>query len=130
MVNATICYDLLEMRFFGLQVYEFFIGLPCILFTMFLLWNIRSAVDKLRRTESLIISTYYTFVWVVTATQVARFIFFSLVSHLDRNVWVYLFVFPLNFVLVFTEISVVIHKSHRLVFQRTFCYFLSIPINF
>jgi len=113
MVNASFCYELLELRMYGLQIFEFTIGLPCIFFVLFMLWRVKSALDKLRQTESLIISTYYTFVWVVSVTQLARFVFFSVVSHVEKNPWVYVFILPVNFLLVFTEISVVIHKSHR-----------------
>lgn len=48
------------------------IGLPTVLFLVFLGWRVLPSIRKLQRSQSHIMTTYYAFLWVVGLLNVLR----------------------------------------------------------
>ena len=48
------------------------VGLPTVLFLVFLGWNLRTSLRKLQRSQSHIMTTYYVFLWVVSVLNIVR----------------------------------------------------------
>jgi len=91
-------------------VFDLFLCLPTTVFVIFLIIKLRSALRKLYETESLIMSTYYSFIWSVSIFNILRCLLNYFLKEPDI---VYNILFLLsNFILVFLEISVVVFMSH------------------
>jgi len=119
MLNTTLfrqvfetpyCKDFLIWNWKGIEVFDLFLCLPTTVFVIFLIIKLRSALRKLYETESLIMSTYYSFIWSVSIFNILRCLLNYFLKEPDI---VYNILFLLsNFILVFLEISVVVFMSH------------------
>jgi len=110
--NTPYCRELLmDWKIGGtVGVFDLLLCLPSVMFLIFLLAKLRSSIRKLLETESLIMSTYYGFLWFVCLFNIGR----SLLNYFFPNppVLYYLLFLITNFVLVFIEVSVVVFMSH------------------
>eukprot|EP00897_Mesotaenium_endlicherianum_P001941 jgi/Mesen1/1775/ME000014S01182 len=71
-----MCYSFLtpQASNFNLAWYDIIIALPSVLFLAFLISRFKPSVKKLIRSKSLIMTTYYVFLWVVCALNLIRVI--------------------------------------------------------
>jgi len=110
--NTPYCRDLMmEWKIGGeVGVFDLLLCIPSTMFLIFLLAKLRSSIRKLLETESLIMSTYYGFLWFVCLFNIGR----SLLDYFFPNppvLYDLLFLIT-NFILVFVEVSVVVFMSH------------------
>jgi len=104
------CKEFINWKWNEVKIFDLILCLPTALFLIFLLLNLRISWRKLVETESLIMSTYYGFLWCVCLYNLARclFLYFFPGPTVLHNI-LYLIS---NFVLIFVEISVVVFMSH------------------
>jgi len=110
LLNAPYCRELLTWEWGGILIFDFILSIPTTLFFLFLLMQLRKALNKLYETESLIMSTYYGFLWGVCIFNIARCL-------LDFFVPIPLVLFEVlyliaNGTVIFIEVSVVVFMSH------------------
>lgn len=89
--------------------YNASVGLPTLAFVIFLAWNARPAVEKLRQSHSQIMSTYYVFLWGVEALNLLR-ILLQVVTSTEAShpaLWNWLWI-GTRFGLELLEVSVVV----------------------
>ncbi|XP_013412973.1 transmembrane protein adipocyte-associated 1 homolog [Lingula anatina] len=88
------------------RIWDLMILIPNVIFAIFMLLRIRTALQKLGTTGSPIFTAFYTLVWVICIIGVIRAVIAMIVSHhniADKILWL-----VLRFFLLATEMSVVI----------------------
>ncbi|KAL4227001.1 Transmembrane protein adipocyte-associated 1 [Mactra antiquata] len=99
--------DIAETR---VRVWDLIILIPNSFFLLFLIWNLKLAITKLRQTSSPIFTAFYVLVWLVSVISVLRCIVGMTVNAsvlagdiTDKVLWL-----VLRFFLLATELSVVV----------------------
>jgi len=64
-LETTVCKTAYDYEIRGIPLFDLVTSVPLLFFLLYLLWNLKSSIQKLRETDSLIMSTYYGFVWSV-----------------------------------------------------------------
>jgi hypothetical protein len=63
-IDEPFCKDLLTYKLGnGVMIFELLEGIPTFVFFIYMVYKLRSSLNKLYETESLIMSTYYGFLW-------------------------------------------------------------------
>lgn len=110
MGEVNVCADFVsppvDRRIF---VYDVLVGLPAAFFLLFLLWNVRQSIQKLRQSGSQIMSTYFAFLCGVTVINLLRCLvqIAQTENSGETNVWNLLWLLT-RFVSNTLEISVVV----------------------
>jgi len=92
----------------GIIIHDVAYGIPVVLFLCFLGLKLRQSVRKLQRAQSLILTTYYAFLWVVSALSCIRCLC-EVIQTVEPNqtLWNVLWLM-IRFGLVLLEVSVVV----------------------
>jgi len=108
--DMPYCKEFITWEYNGVNVYDLCLTIPTTCFLLFLLFKLRSSIRKLLETESMIMSTYYGFLWCVCLFNISR----SLLNYVvPNNPMLYNSLFMIaNFILIFVEVSVVVFMSH------------------
>eukprot|EP01125_Pyxidicula_operculata_P008962 TRINITY_DN2962_c0_g1_i2.p1 TRINITY_DN2962_c0_g1~~TRINITY_DN2962_c0_g1_i2.p1 ORF type:complete len:282 (+),score=16.41 TRINITY_DN2962_c0_g1_i2:420-1265(+) len=110
-LTTTFCRDLDSLTEWNVPLMEMVLAFPVAFFLLFLLINLKTAIRKLKSTESLIISTYYSFIWGVTILLTLHTIYRMCVP--DIVGWQNIILLALMLCFVFIEVSVFVFMSHR-----------------
>ncbi|EIE24097.1 hypothetical protein COCSUDRAFT_23261 [Coccomyxa subellipsoidea C-169] len=108
-MGASICIDLVSPHSHGSTlIYTLVIGLPTVLFLIFLGWRLLPSIRKLQRSQSHIMTTYYAFLWVVGLLNVLRCLAFVAEVESSSPLLLNLLWLLTRFGLVMLEVSVVV----------------------
>lgn len=130
-ICQTILYD--DIRGSSIRIWDLIILVPNTVFLLFLVWKMKSAINKLRTTESPMFTAFYVMVLMVALISVLRCVVSMTVStavpagdDVDKAIWLIL-----RFFLLATEMSIVIfglaaghldsRKSIQIVLLATTC---------
>jgi len=114
LVDAPYCFEFLTWTWNSLLIYDLILCLPTGFFLVFLLLKLPSALRKLLDSESLIMSTYYGFIWSVCVFNIGRCLLnylFPQQSKYGPQVYQGLWLLSSS-ILIFVEVSVVVFMSH------------------
>jgi len=109
-LEFPFCKDFITYKAGDFLVFDFLLCLPTAIFLLFLLIRMRNSIRKLRESESMIMSTYYGFLWGVCLFNIARCVL-NYAFPYPEMLFDLLFLIS-HCVLVFLEVSVVIFMSH------------------
>ncbi|KAK9817983.1 hypothetical protein WJX72_005332 [[Myrmecia] bisecta] len=109
MGDGSVCVNIVSPHPGSRNVFlDLVVGLPAILFLVFLAWRVKPSLRKLRRSQSHIMTTYYGFLWVVTLLNVLRCFVQVAASEATHPVLWNLLWMLTRFGLVMLEVSVVV----------------------
>eukprot|EP01088_Endostelium_zonatum_P012544 TRINITY_DN26797_c0_g1_i1.p1 TRINITY_DN26797_c0_g1~~TRINITY_DN26797_c0_g1_i1.p1 ORF type:complete len:291 (-),score=17.52 TRINITY_DN26797_c0_g1_i1:18-890(-) len=96
----------------GIILFDLFLSIPLIAFLIYLLYNLSSSLQKLRESDSLIMSTYYTFIWIVLLFDFIRIIVSLIEPNAPIKQFYDIFYLIFYFLLIFIELSIIVFMSH------------------
>lgn len=112
--DSVLCYcgDAYSYRLpkIDIPAFDLFLGFASLVFAIFLLTKARRTFKLLRESESVTMTTYYIFLWIVCIFNILRFVIVSVVP--EPKLFYELLYNMMNAILLFVEISVIIFMSH------------------
>jgi len=109
-LELPYCKDLLNYEWNGLPLFDLILLIPTLIFLLFLLWNLKKSLRKLKESESMIISTYYKFIWIVCVFNIVKCL---IIITTLQTPFIFDFLYLIsNSLLIFLEISVVVLMSY------------------
>eukprot|EP01104_Vermistella_antarctica_P006675 TRINITY_DN1737_c1_g1_i1.p1 TRINITY_DN1737_c1_g1~~TRINITY_DN1737_c1_g1_i1.p1 ORF type:complete len:290 (-),score=66.15 TRINITY_DN1737_c1_g1_i1:46-915(-) len=92
-------------------LFYFVMAVPAVMFFLYMMFSLSRHMRKLRGTESLIMSTYFGFLWVVVLFNLLRSLM-AFDNYLDPDLQDCILI-AVDFVMFFVEISVLVFMSHQ-----------------
>eukprot|EP01130_Rhizamoeba_saxonica_P006609 TRINITY_DN2627_c0_g1_i1.p1 TRINITY_DN2627_c0_g1~~TRINITY_DN2627_c0_g1_i1.p1 ORF type:complete len:299 (+),score=1.58 TRINITY_DN2627_c0_g1_i1:49-897(+) len=110
------CYDIFAFKFSSINLFFTILIVPVIFFLLFLLSQLSRSYAKLKQSDSIIMKTYYSFIWGVCGFNLIRVVLSMFMYHYPTDNRVFSIPFlVVNCTLIFLEVSVVIFMTFRYV---------------